>query len=84
MRCGDPLPCVRVDPTGSLGGCAAPSSARQPPRTVPGLGLLPGLAGSAPCFLQEEKVYVQHRIRENRKLVWELLSSGSARVYLAG
>ncbi|XP_075295426.1 NADPH-dependent diflavin oxidoreductase 1 isoform X3 [Opisthocomus hoazin] len=33
---------------------------------------------------QEEKVYVQHRIRENRKLVWELLSSGSARVYLAG
>ncbi|KAM6337556.1 NADPH-dependent diflavin oxidoreductase 1 isoform 2-T2 [Alca torda] len=33
---------------------------------------------------QEEKVYVQHRIRENRRLVWELLSSGSAHVYLAG
>ncbi|XP_072739153.1 NADPH-dependent diflavin oxidoreductase 1 isoform X2 [Ciconia boyciana] len=33
---------------------------------------------------QEEKVYVQHRIQENRRLVWELLSSGSAHVYLAG
>ncbi|NWR48887.1 NDOR1 oxidoreductase, partial [Regulus satrapa] len=33
---------------------------------------------------QEEKVYVQHRIRENRKLVWELLSSENAHVYLAG
>ncbi|XP_025962039.2 NADPH-dependent diflavin oxidoreductase 1 isoform X1 [Dromaius novaehollandiae] len=33
---------------------------------------------------QEEKVYVQHRIRENRKLVWELLSSRNAHVYLAG
>ncbi|XP_075026313.1 NADPH-dependent diflavin oxidoreductase 1 isoform X9 [Calonectris borealis] len=33
---------------------------------------------------QEEKVYVQHRIQENRRLVWELLSSRSAHVYLAG
>ncbi|NWY18665.1 NDOR1 oxidoreductase, partial [Aphelocoma coerulescens] len=33
---------------------------------------------------QEEKVYVQHRIRENGRLVWELLSSGNAHVYLAG
>ncbi|KAL2297930.1 hypothetical protein Nmel_016885 [Mimus melanotis] len=33
---------------------------------------------------QEEKVYVQHRIQENGKLVWELLSSGNAHVYLAG
>ncbi|KGL97475.1 NADPH-dependent diflavin oxidoreductase 1 [Charadrius vociferus] len=33
---------------------------------------------------QEEKVYVQHCIRENRRLVWELLSGGSAHVYLAG
>ncbi|XP_062446971.1 NADPH-dependent diflavin oxidoreductase 1 isoform X1 [Rhea pennata] len=33
---------------------------------------------------QEEKVYVQHRIRENRKLVWELLSSRNAHIYLAG
>ncbi|KAM6400141.1 NADPH-dependent diflavin oxidoreductase 1 isoform 2-T2 [Rhynochetos jubatus] len=32
---------------------------------------------------QEEKVYVQQRIRENRRLVWELLSR-SAHVYLAG
>lgn len=34
--------------------------------------------------LQEEKVYVQHRIQENRRLVWELLTSRSAHVYLAG
>ncbi|XP_077045147.1 NADPH-dependent diflavin oxidoreductase 1 isoform X3 [Agelaius phoeniceus] len=33
---------------------------------------------------QEEKVYVQHRIRENGKLVWELLSSENAHIYLAG
>ncbi|KAM4647594.1 NADPH-dependent diflavin oxidoreductase 1 isoform 3-T3 [Amazona ochrocephala] len=33
---------------------------------------------------QEEKVYVQHRILENRRLVWELLSSRNAHVYLAG
>ncbi|XP_030317113.1 NADPH-dependent diflavin oxidoreductase 1 isoform X2 [Calypte anna] len=33
---------------------------------------------------QEEKVYVQHRILENRRLVWELLSAGNAHIYLAG
>nr|XP_013809940.1 PREDICTED: NADPH-dependent diflavin oxidoreductase 1 isoform X4 [Apteryx mantelli mantelli] len=33
---------------------------------------------------QEEKVYVQHRIQENRKLVWELLSCRNAHIYLAG
>ncbi|NXI81193.1 NDOR1 oxidoreductase, partial [Rhipidura dahli] len=33
---------------------------------------------------QEEKVYVQHRIRENGRLVWELLSTGNAHIYLAG
>ncbi|KFP33975.1 NADPH-dependent diflavin oxidoreductase 1 [Colius striatus] len=33
---------------------------------------------------QEEKVYVQHRILENRRLLWELLSNGNTRVYLAG
>ncbi|XP_008938410.1 PREDICTED: NADPH-dependent diflavin oxidoreductase 1-like, partial [Merops nubicus] len=32
----------------------------------------------------EEKVYVQHRIRENRRLVWELLSSRRAHIYLSG
>ncbi|KAF7240994.1 NADPH-dependent diflavin oxidoreductase 1 [Varanus komodoensis] len=32
---------------------------------------------------QEEKVYVQHRIRENKVLVWDLLRRG-AHVYLAG
>uniref|UniRef100_A0A8C5JNN8 NADPH-dependent diflavin oxidoreductase 1 n=1 Tax=Junco hyemalis TaxID=40217 RepID=A0A8C5JNN8_JUNHY len=33
---------------------------------------------------QEEKVYVQHRIRENGKLLWELLSTENAHIYLAG
>ncbi|NXX44974.1 NDOR1 oxidoreductase, partial [Tricholaema leucomelas] len=33
---------------------------------------------------QEEKVYVQHRIQEQGKLLWELLSSRSAHLYLAG
>ncbi|NWQ82931.1 NDOR1 oxidoreductase, partial [Columbina picui] len=33
---------------------------------------------------QAEKIYVQHRIWENRRLVWELLSKRSAHVYLAG
>ncbi|XP_054030534.1 NADPH-dependent diflavin oxidoreductase 1 [Dryobates pubescens] len=33
---------------------------------------------------QEEKVYVQHRIREQRRLVWELLNCRGAHLYLAG
>ncbi|XP_053138677.1 NADPH-dependent diflavin oxidoreductase 1 isoform X2 [Hemicordylus capensis] len=33
---------------------------------------------------QEEKVYVQHRIRENGELVWDLVSRGGAHIYLAG
>ncbi|KAM6110334.1 LOW QUALITY PROTEIN: NADPH-dependent diflavin oxidoreductase 1 [Pterocles gutturalis] len=33
---------------------------------------------------RKRKVYVQHRIRENQRLVWELLSNRSAHVYLAG
>ncbi|XP_073171096.1 NADPH-dependent diflavin oxidoreductase 1 isoform X2 [Lepidochelys kempii] len=33
---------------------------------------------------QEEKIYVQHRIRENKGLVWDLLSRGNAHIYLAG
>uniref|UniRef100_A0A8B9YZE4 Oxidoreductase FAD/NAD(P)-binding domain-containing protein n=1 Tax=Buteo japonicus TaxID=224669 RepID=A0A8B9YZE4_9AVES len=33
---------------------------------------------------QEEKVYVQHRIQENQRLVWELLNSRNAHIYLAG
>uniref|UniRef100_A0A8D0H573 NADPH-dependent diflavin oxidoreductase 1 n=1 Tax=Sphenodon punctatus TaxID=8508 RepID=A0A8D0H573_SPHPU len=33
---------------------------------------------------QEEKIYVQHRIRDNQRLVWELLNYGNAHVYLAG
>ncbi|XP_034607898.1 NADPH-dependent diflavin oxidoreductase 1 [Trachemys scripta elegans] len=34
--------------------------------------------------IQEEKIYVQHRIRENKGLVWDLLSRGNAHIYLAG
>ncbi|XP_048369084.1 NADPH-dependent diflavin oxidoreductase 1 isoform X3 [Sphaerodactylus townsendi] len=33
---------------------------------------------------QEDKVYVQHRIRENKKLVWDLVSQGNTYIYLAG
>jgi len=29
-------------------------------------------------------VYVQHRIRENGQLLWELLNGQSAHIYLAG
>lgn len=33
---------------------------------------------------QEDKVYVQHRIRENKGLVWDLLSRDNAHIYVAG
>uniref|UniRef100_A0A8C8T117 NADPH-dependent diflavin oxidoreductase 1 n=1 Tax=Pelusios castaneus TaxID=367368 RepID=A0A8C8T117_9SAUR len=33
---------------------------------------------------QEGKIYVQHRIEENKGLVWGLLSHGNAHIYLAG
>ncbi|XP_063172464.1 NADPH-dependent diflavin oxidoreductase 1 isoform X2 [Candoia aspera] len=33
---------------------------------------------------QEEKIYVQHRIRENKELVWELVKHRKAQIYLAG
>lgn len=29
-------------------------------------------------------MYVQHRIRENGQLLWELLNGQSAHIYLAG
>ncbi|KFV53367.1 NADPH-dependent diflavin oxidoreductase 1, partial [Gavia stellata] len=72
-------------------GRRAPKNSPQGPGGLLelGLGLLPvgcyqGWWAQCCVSLQEEKVYVQHRIRENRRLVWELLSSGSAHVYLAG
>lgn len=34
--------------------------------------------------LQEQKVYVQHRLRELGSLVWELLDRQGAYFYLAG
>lgn len=39
-----------------------------------------------PCCVppQEQKVYVQHRIREQGPLVWELLERRGAHFYLAG
>lgn len=36
------------------------------------------------CVLQERKVYVQHRLREQGPLVWELLDRQGAYFYLAG
>ncbi|XP_066466654.1 NADPH-dependent diflavin oxidoreductase 1 isoform X1 [Tiliqua scincoides] len=33
---------------------------------------------------QEEKVYVQHRIRENKELIWDLVNCRGAHIYLAG
>ncbi|KAM6903006.1 NADPH-dependent diflavin oxidoreductase 1 [Xenentodon cancila] len=33
---------------------------------------------------QEEKVYVQHRVRENAALLWDLISNKSACFYIAG
>ncbi|XP_054854026.1 NADPH-dependent diflavin oxidoreductase 1 isoform X3 [Eublepharis macularius] len=33
---------------------------------------------------QEQKVYVQHRIRENKELIWDLVSQENAHIYLAG
>lgn len=39
---------------------------------------------SGPPALQEEKVYVQHRLRENGQLLWELIAKQSACFYIAG
>lgn len=36
------------------------------------------------CPQQEQKVYVQHRLRELGPLVWELLDLRGAYFYLAG
>ncbi|KAG8141890.1 hypothetical protein E2320_006552 [Naja naja] len=33
---------------------------------------------------QEEKIYVQHRIREKKQLVWELVKHKEAHIYLSG
>ncbi|XP_026195989.1 NADPH-dependent diflavin oxidoreductase 1 isoform X2 [Anabas testudineus] len=33
---------------------------------------------------QEEKVYVQHRVRENAQLLWDLIANKSACFYIAG
>lgn len=34
--------------------------------------------------LQEEKVYVQHRLRDTGKLLWELIANQNACFYIAG
>lgn len=36
------------------------------------------------CGLQEQKVYVQQRLRENSRLLWELVAQRSACFYIAG
>lgn len=33
---------------------------------------------------QEEKVYVQHRVRENAALLWDLVANQNACFYIAG
>ncbi|CAL4098659.1 unnamed protein product, partial [Meganyctiphanes norvegica] len=33
---------------------------------------------------QEDKIYVQHRMRENAEFLWDLISNKSAQVYFAG
>ncbi len=33
---------------------------------------------------QEEKVYVQHRVRQNAELLWDLIANKSACFYIAG
>nr|XP_003229785.2 PREDICTED: NADPH-dependent diflavin oxidoreductase 1 isoform X1 [Anolis carolinensis] len=33
---------------------------------------------------QEEKIYVQHRLRENKALVWDLVKHQGSHIYLAG
>lgn len=35
-------------------------------------------------FLQEAKVYVQHRVRENGELLWDLIANKNACFYIAG
>lgn len=35
-------------------------------------------------FVQEEKVYVQHRVRDNARLLWDLIASKGACFYIAG
>lgn len=35
-------------------------------------------------FIQEEKVYVQHLVRENAKLLWDIIANKNACFYIAG
>lgn len=36
------------------------------------------------CVSQEEKVYVQQRVRENAELLWDLIANKGACFYIAG
>lgn len=47
-------------------------------------GTLGGADSPRPLALQEQKVYVQHRLRELGPLVWGLLDLRGAHFYLAG
>lgn len=38
----------------------------------------------SPLGLQEQKVYVQHRLQESGPLLWELLDRRDAHFFLAG
>lgn len=36
------------------------------------------------CLFQQEKVYVQQRVLENAKLLWDLIASKNGCFYIAG
>lgn len=35
-------------------------------------------------FVQEDKIYVQHRVKEQAKLLWDLIVNKNAFFYIAG
>lgn len=35
-------------------------------------------------LLQEDKIYVQHRVKEQAKLLWDLIANKNAFFYIAG
>lgn len=48
------------------------------------LGCGTHLGGFILIYLQEDKIYVQHRVREQSKLLWDLIANKNANFYIAG
>lgn len=65
------------------GVCAGPGSGTGRGAQGAGSGR-PGCRLRAPPAPQEQKLYVQHRLRALGPLVWELLDGRGAHFYLAG